>query len=137
MLLELLVAFSAGAVSSSYLHFKKRRKSSSGPAGQAVALRTPPVSSAEVLADPRMRLGVLFMSLPPELSTRLFNEIGPDQVEKITLAISSLPPITPELRSQVLGEFAASLGIAVHRLEDAAREEPGLVARGMVTHFNL
>ncbi len=84
-----------------------------------------------------MKAAVVFMSLPAELSASLFEEIGPEKVKKVTLAISSLPAISGDLRVQILEDFTASLGIASHRLEDAAREEPGLVARGLVSHFKL
>ena len=48
--------------------------------------------------DPCKKVGVIFMSLPPEKSARLFSELGPETVQRITLAITQLPTITPKWR---------------------------------------
>ncbi len=45
------------------------------------------------------------MSLPPEVSAQLFKELGPEEVQAITLEISKLPQISPEIRAQVIEEF--------------------------------
>jgi flagellar motor switch protein FliG len=50
------------------------------------------------------------MSLPPEVSAQLFKELGPEEVQAITLEISKLPQISPEVRSQVIDEFLHSGG---------------------------
>jgi flagellar motor switch protein FliG len=45
------------------------------------------------------------MSLPPELSAQVFKELGPEEVQAITMEISKLPQISPEARAQVIQEF--------------------------------
>ncbi len=48
------------------------------------------------------------MSLPPEVSSQLFKELGPEEVQAITLEISQLPQIAPDVRAQVIDEFLQS-----------------------------
>lgn len=50
------------------------------------------------------------MSLPPEMSSQLFSELGPEQVQAITLEITQLPSIAPEVRASVINEFLNSPG---------------------------
>ena len=45
------------------------------------------------------------MSLPPEVSAQLFKELGPQEVQDITVEISKLPQVPPEVRAQVIDEF--------------------------------
>lgn len=45
------------------------------------------------------------MSLPPEASAEIFKELGPEEVQAITMEISKLPQISPETRAQVIQEF--------------------------------
>ena len=53
----------------------------------------------------RQEAAVLLMSLPPEVSAGVFKELGPEEVCAITLEVSKLPPITPEVRRRVLERF--------------------------------
>ena len=48
------------------------------------------------------------MSLPPEMSAQLFSELGPEEVQAITLEITQLPSIAPEGRASVINEFLNS-----------------------------
>lgn len=48
------------------------------------------------------------MSLPPEMSAQLFSELGPEEVQAITLEITQLPSIANEVRAQVINEFLNS-----------------------------
>lgn len=48
------------------------------------------------------------MSLPPEMSAQLFSELGPEEVQAITLEITQLPTIAPEVRASVINEFLNS-----------------------------
>jgi flagellar motor switch protein FliG len=48
------------------------------------------------------------MSLPPEMSAQLFSELGPEEVQAITLEITQLPSIAPEVRASVINEFLNS-----------------------------
>ena len=50
------------------------------------------------------------MSLPPEMSAQLFSELGPEEVQAITLEITQLPSIAPEVRASVINEFLNSSG---------------------------
>lgn len=50
------------------------------------------------------------MTLPPEMSAQLFNELGPEEVQAITLEITQLPTIAPEVRATVINEFLNSAG---------------------------
>lgn len=51
------------------------------------------------------------MSLPPEVSASVFKEFGPEEVQAISLEISKLPQISPEVRSQVIEEFLGTSDI--------------------------
>lgn len=55
--------------------------------------------------DPKQRAAVLFMSLPPEMAAQLFSELGPEEVQAITLEITQLPTIAPEVRAEIINEF--------------------------------
>ena len=57
---------------------------------------------------PKQKAAVLFMSLPPEMSAQLFSELGPEEVQAITLEITQLPSIAPEVRASVINEFLNS-----------------------------
>ncbi len=57
---------------------------------------------------PKQKAAVLFMTLPPEMSAQLFNELGPEEVQAITLEITQLPTIAPEVRATVINEFLNS-----------------------------
>jgi len=59
---------------------------------------------------PKQKAAILLMSLPPEVSAQLFKELGPEEVQAITLEISKLPQISPEVRAQVIDEFLQSSG---------------------------
>lgn len=54
---------------------------------------------------PKQKTAILLMSLPPELSAQVFKELGPEEVQAITMEISKLPQISPEVRAQVIQEF--------------------------------
>ncbi|MCR5662665.1 MAG: flagellar motor switch protein FliG [bacterium] len=54
---------------------------------------------------PKQKTAILLMSLPPEASAEIFKELGPEEVQAITMEISKLPQISPETRQQVIQEF--------------------------------
>jgi len=66
------------------------------------------MAGATVNLPPKQKAAILLMSLPPEVSAQLFKELGPDEVHAITLEISKLPPISPDVRAQVIDEFLQS-----------------------------
>ena len=45
------------------------------------------------------------VALPPELSAELFSRLGPETTQTLTVVISELPSISPELRRDVICEF--------------------------------
>ena len=51
------------------------------------------------------------VSLPPEVSAPIFKEFGPEEVQAISLEISKLPQISPEVRSKVIEEFLGTSDI--------------------------
>ena len=55
--------------------------------------------------SPRQKAAILLMSLPPEVSAQLFKELGPQEVQDITVEISKLPQVPPDVRAQVIDEF--------------------------------
>jgi len=76
---------------------------------QELEVRERPVSRPFVTdygaLTPRQKAAVLFMSLPPEDSAQLFSELGPEEVQAITLEITQLPSVSPECRAKVCNEF--------------------------------
>lgn len=66
------------------------------------------MAGATVNLPPKQKAAILLMSLPPEVSAQLFKELGPEEVHAITLEISKLPPIPPDVRAQVIDEFLNS-----------------------------
>jgi flagellar motor switch protein FliG len=60
------------------------------------------------------------MSLPPELSAQVFKELGPEEVQAITMEISKLPQISPEVRAKVIEEFLQNTGGGGGLLPEAA-----------------
>lgn len=134
IMLELIFAFGAGAVASSWLH-RKARKRAQTRHPSPVTLAPPPPHRGPLSGS--ARAAAILMSFPPEVSARLFNEIAPEDVQRITLEITQLPVINPGLRAQILGEFCASVGIAPDRLEEAAIEEPALIAKALTLLSHL
>lgn len=67
----------------------------------------PPTPVKEILKSlrPRQKSAILFMSLPPEVSAQLFAELGPEEVQAITLEVTQLPNIYPEVREAIVQEF--------------------------------
>ena len=82
-------------------------------------------NSTSLSGDRGEHLAIVLMSLPPEVSAQLFKELGPDMVQRITLSISRLPPITPEVRMAVL-EMVLEVGL--EDLEALARRDPAPLA---------
>lgn len=48
------------------------------------------------------------VSLPPEVSAQVFREFPPERIHELSLEISKLPNISPEVRAQVIEEFFQS-----------------------------
>ncbi len=53
----------------------------------------------------------MLVSLPPEVSASVFKEFGPEEVQAISLEISKLPQISPEVRAKVIEEFLGTSDI--------------------------
>lgn len=99
-----------------------------------------PVAESTVLT-PRQKAAVLFMSLPPELTAKLFSELGPEEVQAITLEITQLPSISPRLRQTVIQEFRSSgsspvyCGVTLSAIEQSGnREQKPKPRRGKKRH---
>lgn len=70
--------------------------------------------------DRCQQLAIILMSLPPEVSAQLFKVLTPELVHQVTLSISRLPPISPELRERVIAEVT---DLSLKDLEATARLE--------------
>jgi flagellar motor switch protein FliG len=53
----------------------------------------------------RQKAAILLVSLPPEVSAQVFREFAPEEVQQISMEISKLPQISPEVRAQIIQEF--------------------------------
>lgn len=124
----MILAFGAGAAASTWLHLKAKRRRSPTP--------PPPPEHAAPLCG-LSRAAVIIMTLPPEVSVGLFDQMGPEEVQRVSLHITRLPMLTPARRERIVSEFCSSVGVAPDRLGEAAREEPGLIARALVTLSHL
>ncbi len=129
-MLELLLCFGAGMAASTWLRRRSERRSKRYPSGD------PPRSSpsqASKLSSTQCA-AVLFMTLPPEISGRLFSHLSPEHVQSVTMEISKLPSLQKELRLTVVETFCRSLGIPedLNSFELAANTEPELVAKAIV-----
>jgi len=64
--------------------------------------------SSPVNLSARQKAAILLVSLPPEVSAQIFREFGPEEVQAISMEISKLPPVSPEVRAMVVQEFLQS-----------------------------
>jgi len=64
--------------------------------------------SSPVNLSARQKAAILLVSLPPEVSAQIFREFGPEEVQAISMEISKLPPVSPEIRAMVVQEFLQS-----------------------------
>lgn len=102
-----------------------------GPVGPILE---PACSETLRALSPSQKAAILFMSLPPEMSAQLFSELGPEEVQAITLAITQLPSTSPGTRASVLQEFLCSSGgpglkrdvgtSTTEQLESLVKEKP-------------
>ena len=87
------------------------------------------------------RAAILFMTLPPELSAILFQELQASAIHSITLEITQLPPIVSENRHDVicqildLEEERVGKREAIALLERRVKENPKAVARLMMERW--
>lgn len=70
----------------------------------------------------RQEAAILLMSLPPQSSASVFKELGLETVQQLTIVISKLPPVPPELRDDIVQRF--SLRARVPRLTSEFWEKP-------------
>ncbi len=59
----------------------------------------------------KQKAAILLVSLPPEVSASIFKEFGPEEVQAISLEISKLPTISPDVRAKVIEEFLTTTDI--------------------------
>jgi hypothetical protein len=69
---------------------------------------------------------ILLMSFEPAVSASCFKELGPEAVHALTLRISQLPPISPDLREAVMLTFEGLMA-AAWRGADRHRCTPAMV----------
>lgn len=93
------------------------------------------MATTTVNLPPRQKAAILLMSLPPEISAQLFKELGLEEVHALTLEISKLPPIPPEVRAQVIDEFLQSQGGGGGLSEALAGGLGGLGGGGTTTTY--
>ncbi|MBT9588082.1 FHIPEP family type III secretion protein [bacterium] len=84
---------------------------------------------------PVREVAVFLMSLPPEVSAGLFKLVGPEAVQRLTLEISKLEPISPSLRGIVRQQFLGTP--QTHTLESAARQYPAGLAALLCRRYRL
>ena len=77
---------------------------------------------------------IILMSYPPEQSAQVFKELGPDAVHALTLEISKLPPIPPDLRAAILGTFDGCLR-AVSPKASAEKVDAPLFSRVLNSYY--
>lgn len=53
----------------------------------------------------QQKAAILFITLGPEYSAKVFQHMADDEIEKITLEIASQKQVTPEQKAQVISEF--------------------------------
>ena len=72
------------------------------------------------------KAAILLMSMPPEVSATLFNELGPQEVHHVVLEISRLPTIDHEVRTRVLDEglSLAKTALSEDKMTSAASQSP-------------
>ena len=53
----------------------------------------------------QQKAAILFITLGPEYSAKIFQHMADDEIEKITLEIASQKQVTPEQKRLVISEF--------------------------------
>jgi hypothetical protein len=94
------------------------------------ALRQPLQRWSRLSAD--QKSAILLMSLPPDHSAQIFNILGTQAVQNITLAISTLPQIPPTVRRALISQFLnldAPSEQPEAQLEALASRDPQLLAQ--------
>jgi len=130
-MIELILGFTAGVAIHRFVG--KRRTKKAASKGQPVYNSPPKLS----LKEPVARAAVVFMSLPPIVSASLFSELAPEVVQKVTVAITQLPAVRPQERQEILDGFSQMLGIRPDKLDEAAGEEPALIAKALSGFYGL
>ncbi len=79
------------------------------------------------------KAAVILMSLQPQITASLCNELGPETVQELTRAITRLPEITATVRQQVHQEFSGQAGLpssgdAIKAVEQIGMQDPRLLA---------
>ena len=65
-------------------------------------------NDAQGSLKPGFKAAIFLLSVDPDESAQLFNELSPLQAEAVALAITALPMVTDSLRHQVLLEYSSS-----------------------------
>ncbi len=96
--------------------------------------RTGNMLRRRTIVNGKQEAAIIIMTYPPELSAQVFKHLSPDAVHSITLEISKLPPISPQVRVPVLATFDNCLKQA-RRGASCERVEPELFASVLTTYY--
>lgn len=59
----------------------------------------------------KQKAAILLISLPPEIASQVFQSLPPEDVKSLTLEMSNLPQLPPEVKTAVIDEFFQSTEI--------------------------
>jgi flagellar motor switch protein FliG len=62
----------------------------------------------------RQKAAILLVALPAEVSAPLCKELGPQEVQELTMEINRMPEVSPEVRAQVIDEFLRNTKTSVN-----------------------
>ena len=125
-LLELSAAVGSSPATLDAAGLSRQCRAHPGAASEVLQGWVHKVQLPKVNLPRRQTAAVILMSLPPEVSAQLFKELGPDEVQAITLEIAKLPQIQPEVRQAIVNEFCDKFGL--RSFEGEARSRPEAVA---------
>lgn len=76
----------------------------------------------------KQKAAILLISLPPEVASQVFQSLPPEDVKSLTLEMSNLPQLPPEVKTAVIDEFFQATG----KDDDAGgkNSQPGNTAFG-------
>ena len=91
----------------------------------------------------QQKAAILFITLGPEYSAKIFKHLSDDEIEKLTLEIASQKQVTPEQKAYVISEFyqmamaknfisTGGLEYAQDVLEKAKRVKPSQLRLSLV-----
>ena len=127
----MILALTAVALSAYAIGRAQKIKQQSAPA---------PAAATHHELRGEQKAAILLMCLPPEVSGELFKQLGPNQVHRVTNAISQLPQIQPYVREEVCREYMSaarqaggsgpsSNRSALQEVDELSRDFPAIAAK--------